>query len=49
MLTLVRHAKTEFNNNKLFQGQLDINLSELGINETYEKSKEFWWSNNKTN
>ena len=41
MLTLVRHAKTEFNNNKLFQGQLDINLSELGINETYEKSKEF--------
>ena len=41
MLTLVRHAKTEFNNNKLFQGQLDINLSELGINETYEKSQEF--------
>ena len=41
MLTLIRHAKTEFNYKRLFQGQLDINLSESGINETIEKSKNF--------
>ena len=41
MLTLIRHAKTEFNNKRLFQGQLDISLSESGINETIEKSKNF--------
>ena len=41
MLTLIRHAKTEFNYKRLFQGQLDINLSESGINETIEKNKNF--------
>ena len=41
MLTFIRHAKTEYNNNRKFQGQLDINLSEIGINETLEKSKDF--------
>lgn len=41
MITLIRHAKTEYNNKRLFQGQLDIALSESGLNETYEKSKEF--------
>jgi broad specificity phosphatase PhoE len=41
MLTFIRHAKTEYNNKRLFQGQLDINLSESGINETIEKSKSF--------
>ena len=41
MLTFIRHAKTEFNKKRLFQGQLDIQLSQLGINETIEKSKNF--------
>lgn len=41
MITFVRHAKTEFNNTRKFQGQLDLNLSEIGINETIEKSKDF--------
>ena len=41
MITFIRHAKTDYNNKKLFQGRLDINLSENGIKETIEKSKEF--------
>ena len=41
MITFVRHAKTDFNINRLFQGQLDINLNEIGIHDTQEKSKSF--------
>lgn len=41
MITFVRHAKTDFNTNRLFQGQLDINLNEIGIHDTQEKSKNF--------
>lgn len=41
MITFVRHAKTELNNTRRFQGQLDPTLSELGINETIAKSKDF--------
>ena len=41
MITFIRHAQTEHNINRLFHGQLDINLSEKGINDTIEKSKDF--------
>lgn len=41
MLTFVRHAKTEFNTNRLFHGQKDIELSELGVQETIERSADF--------
>lgn len=41
MITFIRHAQTEHNIQRLFQGQLDINLSEKGINDTIEASKNF--------
>ena len=41
MITFVRHARTNFNNQRLFHGQLDIELSDTGIKEAEEKSKEF--------
>ncbi len=41
MITFIRHARTEFNIKRLFQGQLDINLSELGVKETLERGKSF--------
>ncbi len=41
MVTFIRHGKSEYNNKRLFQGQLDINLSDKGISDAEAKSKDF--------
>lgn len=40
-LTVIRHAESIYNEKGLFQGQVDCELSERGIEETKQKSKEF--------
>ena len=40
-LTLIRHAKSIYNEKRLLQGQVDCSLSENGLNETKEKAKNF--------
>lgn len=40
-LTFLRHAESEFNHLGIFQGRLNCNLSQKGINETIEKAKDF--------
>ncbi len=40
-ITLIRHAETAYNEKKILQGQVDCKLSERGLKETEEKSKNF--------
>ena len=40
-ITFIRHAESEYNKKKIFQGRADIKLSEEGMQKTIEKSKTF--------
>lgn len=40
-ITLIRHAESTYNQKKLLQGQIDCELSEKGLKDTKEKSKNF--------
>lgn len=40
-LTLIRHAESVYNEKRLLQGQVDCTLSEKGVKDTKEKSKNF--------
>lgn len=40
-ITLIRHAESTYNQKKLLQGQIDCELSEKGLKDTKERSKNF--------
>lgn len=40
-ITLIRHAQSIYNEKRLLQGQVDCKLSEKGLKDTKEKSKDF--------
>lgn len=40
-INLIRHAESTYNEKRLLQGQVDCDLSQKGLNDTKEKSKDF--------